>query len=128
MGLLVVGISAATAHGPGYGPMGPGMMMGPGYGPMGPGMMMGPGYGPMGPGMMMGPGYGPMGQGTELSIDQVRNFLEANLQRAGNPRLKIGSVKEKDKETIVAEIVTVDNSLVARYEIDRRSGFTRLAQ
>ncbi|MEX2009469.1 MAG: hypothetical protein WEC41_04695 [Dongiaceae bacterium] len=139
-------------HGADYGP-GCGMMMGPGMmgpGMMGPGMMgpgmMGPGMtgpgmmgqqpGPgMGPGMMgQGPGFG-MGPGgsfvmplaRDLSADEVRHMLEHRLAWHGNERLKIGTVEEKDADTIVAEIVTVDGSLVQRLEVDRHTGVTRPA-
>jgi hypothetical protein len=129
-------------YGPGYGPgmmhgYGPGMMggYGPGYGPgmmqgYGPGMM-GPGYGP---GMMQGygPGYGPGMRGgyqrqtdQSLSVDDVKNQLERWLAWRGNPRLKVGEVKEKDSNTIEADIVTRDNSLVQRFTVDRKSGFYR---
>jgi len=126
----------------GYGPMGPGMMgqgymMGPGmmgYGPggtmMGRGMMRGGmmGYGP-GYGQGYGPGYGPMMgrpvQPLDLSVSDVKTNLERWLALRGNPNLKVGKVKEMDKNTISAEIVTKDNSLVRRYEIDRATGFVR---
>jgi hypothetical protein len=117
--------------GPGYG-MGPGMMA-PGYGyGMGPGMM-GPGYG-MGPGMM-GPGYGyGMGQGQQpwaaprvtprmdLSTDDVRSYFEGQLSAQGNQRLKVGKVEALDDNTIEAQIVTVDGSLVETYKVDRHTG------
>jgi hypothetical protein len=103
--------------------MGPGMM-GPGM--MGPGMM-GPGM--MGPGMMgpgtMGPGYG-MGPAArsdqDLSADDVRARLEQSLAWHGNKRLKVGDVKEADDDSIIAEIVTQDGSLVNRFKVDRHSG------
>jgi hypothetical protein len=112
--------------GPGYG-MGPGMM-GPGYG-MGPGMM-GPGYsmgpGMMGPGYGRGPGYGMWGtQREELTVDDVRANLERWINWQGNPRLKLGSVKEDGEDAIVAEIVTKDGSLVDRMRIDRSTGVMR---
>ena len=136
------GMGPGMGYGPGYGMgygmgpgmmgygMGPGMMMGPGYG-MGPGMM---GYG-MGPGMMMGQGmmgYG-MGPGMmgrvapveELSVNDVKTNFERWLTWMNNPNLKLGKVKEKDKDTITAEIVTKDNSLVRRFEINRETGFVR---
>jgi hypothetical protein len=108
--------------GPAYG-MGPGMM-GPGYG-MGSGMM-GPGYG-MGPGMMqpgygMGPRYGGPGQPLNLSADDVRGFFERQLEAGGNERLKVGKVEALDADTIEAQIVTVDDSLVATYRVDRHTG------
>jgi hypothetical protein len=131
--------------------MGPGMMgQQPGHGmmqQMPPGMM---GHGMMGqtePGMMghhamMGQGAGPgmMGQlGTgmggwsglegrrvvpmmQLSVDDVRIFLERYLESLGNARLKVGKVTEADNDTITAEIVTVDDSLVASFAVDRHTG------
>ena len=79
-------------------------MMG-GYGP---GYMMRGYGGGYGPGMMGGygsrlsrqPGY----QGNlNLTTDQVKQYLEQMIR---NPNLKVGDVKEKDADTIVAEIVT----------------------
>lgn len=116
-------------YGPGYGMMGgygPGYMM-RGYG-YGPGMMGGYGYGP---GYMMGgygPGYGMMGaygpgynRDLNLSTDDVKNYLERMIQ---NPNLKVGDVKAKDADTIVADIVTKDkDALVQRLEFNRHSGF-----
>ena len=139
------GMMGQGQMGPGYG-MGPGMMgqgqMGPGYG-MGPGMMgqgqMGPGYG-MGPGMMgqgqMGPmmGQGQMGPGMmrplpeDLSTAQVRHMMEHQLAWQGNPNLKVGKVEDKDDDTIIADVVTQDGSLVQRLEVDRHTGWMRPAQ
>ncbi len=101
----------------GHGMMGQGMM---GHGMMGPGMM--------GPGMMM-PGM--MGPGMradadrDLSVDDVRGMVERHLAWRGNKRLKLGEVNAKDDDTFTADIVTVDDSLVQRFEIDRHSGFMR---
>lgn len=132
--------SGSGGWGPGYG-MGPGMgMMGPGMMGMGRGMMgMGGMGGMMGPGMMgMGPGMGPgmaRGWGAQdcpwasgdpgrlLGKDDVAKMLERQLAMHGNDRLKVGKVEEKDDKTIVAEIVTKDNSLVDKFAIDRRTGW-----
>jgi len=127
-------------YGPGYGMMGGGY--GPGYGMgygmmggYGPGGMMGPGYGGggygpgwgggRGPGMMYG--YGPGNQGNlNLSVDQVKNYFEQMIR---NPNLKVGDVKEKDADTIVAEIVTKQgNSLVQRVDVNRHNGFMQPEQ
>lgn len=136
--MATVVISPAVAHGPGgqygsYGMMGPGMMgpgmMGPGMMAPGYGMMMGPGM--MGPGMMgpgmMGPGYGMWSRGdVNLKADDVRKNLERWLAWQGNPRLKVGDVKEEGEDTIVAEIVTKEESaLVDRMRIDRTTGAMR---
>ena len=97
--------------------MGPGMMQGG----MGPGMMQGG----MGPGMMQG-GMGalfgsrvtPM---MNLSTEDVRGYLTAQLERLNNKRLKVGDIKADDG-AITADIVTVDNSLVQRLKVDRHTG------
>ena len=147
----------SQGHGPGWGPgmAGPGMMApgwGPGpYGPgMGPGMMwhhqgpgwgrghmgpgwgpghMGPGWGPghMAPGWGAGPGYGAAPR-EDLAADDVREMLERRLAFHGNPRIKVGEVTERDEDTIVADIVTQDGSLVQRFEIDRHRGYWRQAE
>ena len=133
----------ATAHergGHGPGIMGPGM--GHGYGMMGYGRGMGHGYGMMGHGHGMsqghGMGHGMMGRGgksgcgpgamggspvdKELSVEDVTKILEGRLAWRRNDRLKVGKVEEKDENTIIAEIVTVDDSLVKRVEFDRKTG------
>ncbi len=110
------------------GTMGQGMM---GQGMMGQGMM---GQGPMAQGMGSGmPGPGMMGGGMgavfgtrvtpmmTLSVDDVRGYLDTRLQRLNNKRLKVGNVSA-DGETISADIVTVDNSLVQRLKVDRHTG------
>jgi hypothetical protein len=107
--------------------------------------MMG-GYGPgwmhgYGSGNAYGPGWMMQGGGTppcwnysdastdanalNLTVDQVKNQLDRWIERQGNPRLKAGDVKEKDADTIQADVVTQDNSLVQRFEINRHTGFWR---
>jgi cytochrome c553 len=135
---------------PGYG-MGPGMM-GPGYG-MGPGMMgrgygmgpgmMGRGYG-MGPGMMgggygmgpgmMGPGYGaPPGYpgyggpyhgrpSAPLDKEGARQQVQAFLEGMHNPNLKVGKITDKGTYFEV-RIVTRENSLVDKINVNKRTGF-----
>jgi hypothetical protein len=99
------------------GGMGPGMM----HGGMGPGMMQGG----MGPGMMQG-GMGALFGSRvtpimNLSAEDVRGYLTAQLDRLNNRRLKIGEIKADDG-AITADIVTVDNSLVQRLKVDRHTG------
>jgi hypothetical protein len=115
----------------GYGPGGYGPGMRNGYGPgmrggYGPGMMYGPGYGrTMGPWMMGPQGYAGPGN-LNLSADDVKNYFDRWIAFQGNTRLKVGDVKEKDADSIVADIVTKENSsLVQRFIIDRHSGFFR---
>jgi hypothetical protein len=141
-------------YGPGYhmrgwgGGYGPGMMGGYGRG----NHMRGWGGG-YGPGMMGGycPGYDRRGdaqnnqsaQGNEnaqgnqsaqgnqnsqtlnLSTDDVKARMERWLTWRGNPRLKVGEVKEKDADSITADVVTKDNSLVERFIFDRHTGAFR---
>ena len=134
-------------YGPGYGHMG-GWGAGAGAGQWncpafaqggGPGSGYGPGYhmrgwgGGYGPGMMQGYGYGPGynrgeargNQTLNLTTDDVKSRMERWLAWRDNPRLKLGEVKEKDADTITAEIVTKDNSVVQRFIVDRHTGFTR---
>lgn len=56
-----------------------------------------------------------------LSVDDVRGYLTAQLDHLGNKRLKIGDVKA-DGGSITAEIVTADNSIVQRMKVDRNTG------
>jgi hypothetical protein len=129
-------------YGPGYGHMG-GWGGGPGAGWNCPAFAQGGGYGPgyhmrgwgggYGPGMMQGYGYGPgynrsdaqNNQTLNLTIDDVKSRMERWLAWRDNPRLKLGEVKEKDADTITADIVTKDNSVVQRFIVDRHTGFTR---
>ncbi|MDX2141969.1 MAG: hypothetical protein SFV19_01325 [Rhodospirillaceae bacterium] len=76
----------------------------------------------VGPGAMTGLlGAGP-DRDLNLTADQAKKLAEATLIMGGNPRLKVGAVKEKDADTYVVDIVTVDNSLVTRREIDKHTG------
>lgn len=113
-GTFVAPYSAGTWWG-----MGPGMMNGPGpWGGYGPGMMRG--YGPGG-----SPGWYAGWRDLNLSVDNVKTNMERWLAWQGNPRLKLGDVKEKDADTITADIVTKDNSLVQRFVINRHNGYFR---
>ena len=110
--------------------------MGPGAGMMGPmmGNMQGRGMmgrmmqmmqmsrmmmGPMGPSMMTGAGRP---SGDKLSADEARRIADGILAWQGNERLKIGKVTEQDDDTVVIEILTVDDSLVQRVEMNRTTG------
>ncbi len=122
-GKMAPGMSSQGMMGPGM--MGPGTV---GQGMMGPGMME-PGTGGQG---MMGPGFG-KGPGLDsqvvpskdLTADNVRRFLEHRLEMHANKRLKVGEVKQADDDKIVADITTVDGSLVQRLEVDRHTGQMR---
>lgn len=127
LGLGALAATATLAQGPGYG-NGMGHMQGQmGQGQMGQGQMGGM-QGQMG-GHGHGHGYGspedcPFNKELDkpLTADDVRTSLEQRLQRQGNDRLKVGKVEDKDDKTILAEIVTVDDSLVERIEIDKATG------
>jgi hypothetical protein len=91
-------------------------------------MMQGNGY---------GPGYGPgydrradaqRNQPLNLTTDDVKSRVERWLVRQGNQRLKLGEVKEKDADTITADVVTKDNSLVQRFVVDRHTGNYRQSE
>jgi hypothetical protein len=114
------------------GMMSPGMMQGGGGGMMCPmmgGMMQGGpnmmGSGMMGPEMRRDGMSGLFGSRVvptmNLSVDDVRGYLVAQLGRLGNKRLKIGNINA-DGGSITAEVVTVDNSLVERMKVDRSTG------
>ena len=144
------GNGPGTQAGRGYGPgMGMGWQGGRGYGPgmaMGMGRHGGRGYGPGmsrqggrgfgGPGKGMGwgggrgfGGYGPDAAATaDITVDTVKSAMEARLKWRGNENVKVGEVAEKDENTIVAEIVTKDGSLVQRFEIDKKTGWRRFAK
>ncbi len=102
-----------------------------GGGMMGQGMMGRMGSGMMGRGMM---GQGMMGAGTrvtpvqDLTIDDVRHFLDHRIRMHDNKRLKVGEVKKVDEDTIIADIVTQDDSLVRRYKVDRHTGQMKSAE
>ncbi len=93
---------------------------------MGPGMMS---HGGMGYGM--GRGVSPCSQNVradmdrDLSIKDVTEMLQFRLDRWHNDRLKVGKVVVKDDDTIIAEIVTQDGSLVDRLAINRDTGSQR---
>ena len=58
----------------------------------------------------------------DLDVDDVRNIIEGRLAMHGNDRLKVGKVTVVDDDTIAAEIVTVDDSLVFKLQFDRNTG------
>ena len=53
-------------------------------------------------------------------MEAIKGQIEKMI--ADNKRLKVGEVKEADDDTIVAEIVTQDGSLVQRLKVDRHTG------
>jgi hypothetical protein len=92
-----------------------------GYG----GYMMGPGYG----NYTMAPGYGycwdntaGADEGKPLTQRDTESILKDYI--GSNPNLKVGEIKDKGTY-FEGTIVTKDNSLVAKYGIDKDSGFVR---
>ncbi len=67
---------------------------------------------------------GNAGRGRDLNLttDQTRKLADAAVVMLGNPRLKVGAVKEKDADTMTVDIVTQDNALVVKQEVDRHNG------
>ena len=61
----------------------------------------------------------------DLTADEAKTLVEAKLIMHGNDRLKAGQVIEKDSDTFLVDIVTVDNSLVRQLEVDRDKGLPR---
>ena len=109
---LVEGMAAVHGMEPEIGPS-------EGMGPRGmrqPGMMRSRGVGPA----LL---YGPPAEG--ITVERARTILEGVLAWHGNPRLKLGTVEEQNEDTIVAEILTVDDLLVQRLAIDRATGTFR---
>ena len=142
---------APPGAGPGYGMgAGPGAGMGHGYGQgygmdpgygrgyghgygMGPGMGRGYGQGYGGQGHGMGQGYGNYGHGCDgpggtvlnagLDTEAAKAMIERQLAMRGNPRVKVGEVKEVDDDTITVDIVTkAEGALVDQLTIDRHTG------
>ena len=97
-----------------------------GYGP-GNGM----GYGRHHRGGGMGGGMGLMGGGPrwdfdkDLSVEQVKDIIEGKIAFHGNDNLKVGKIEAKDDDTVIAEIVTKDGSLVQKVAVNRDTGRMR---
>ena len=84
--------------------------------------MMGMGSGnQMGKHMGFGKGFN-MDRELDLSADEVKTLIEARMIMHGNDRLKVGKISQKDDQTYLVDIVTVDDSLVRQIEVDRNNG------
>ena len=55
-------------------------------------------------------------------------MMEHRLEWMNNPNLRLGPVEETDADTILADIVTKDGSLVQRLKVDRHTGWTQPAE
>ena len=84
--------------------------------------MMGMHRGMHGAGGMMGQGYMTPNPDKNLSAEDVRKILDGHLAFMGNKRLKVGDVTEQKDGTFLAEIDTVDDSLVRRLRVDPKTG------
>lgn len=118
---LTMGLADVATAQPGPGPHAGGAhMMSPGV--MGPGMMMGDGAWCGGCGHMA-PGWGGQRANLNLSAADVKAYMERLLQHQGNPRVKLGSVKETDADSVTADVVTTEGGvLVQRYIFNRHTG------
>ncbi len=134
VGALALGAAALSLGSPSLAQSDGGWGMMGGYGPgwmhgYGPGAMRG--YGPQNCPWFQGgtTGYGGSGQPTDLklSIEDVKGKFEQWIAVRGNPRLKVGEIKEKDVDTIQVDIVTKDNSLVEQFLVNRHTGSYRPA-
>jgi len=76
----------------------------------------------LGPGLNMMP---PTVRGQPLTAAEVTNHFNFRLARYGDGSVMLGTVSEKDMDTISVEIVTLDGVPVARYEVDRKAGIIR---
>lgn len=80
-----------------------------------------------GPGMMKNmqkPGR-MIDRNLDLTADEARTLVAARLIMRDNDRLKVGQVAEKDENTYLVDVVTVDDSLVRQVEVDRDNGLPR---
>jgi len=66
-----------------------------------------------------------MNRDLDLTADEAKTLVGARLIMRGNDRLKVGQVSEKDQDTYLVDIVTVDDSLVRQVEVDRDNGLPR---
>ena len=83
------------------------------------GMMSGQG---IGPGVIYGMPDQPV---MEMTPTRVRDWVEQRLAWHDNPRLTLGDITEAEDGSIIAEIVTVDGSLVQRLAFNRYPGLFR---
>ena len=70
----------------------------------------------------MGGHMGGTDRALDLSADEVRTLIEARMIMRGNDRLKVGKITQKDDQTYLVDIVTVDDSLVRQIEVDKNNG------
>lgn len=84
--------------------------------------------GAMGQGMMMGQAAHHAQFKTadkNLSSDDVRKILDGRFAWMGHKRLQVGEINKSETGVLVAEVNTVDGSLVMRMEVDPKTGAMR---
>lgn len=80
------------------------------------------------PGMMGSQGIPlgtPPGAPEEMTEDRVRALVGKQLTSLGNPRLKLGAISTASDGSIIAQILTVDGSLVQKLAFNRYPGLVR---
>lgn len=60
--------------------------------------------------------------GLSLTPEQAKTVMQAKLIKRGNERLKVGTVTEGENNTLVVEILTIDDSLVEKVSINKTTG------
>ncbi|MBI4795710.1 MAG: PepSY domain-containing protein [Deltaproteobacteria bacterium] len=113
--ILIIGTLSAQPMGPGQGGYCPWM----GQGPAG---QKGGWYCPWMGGSQTGPPVAKPGQ--PLTADQAKAMVEQHI--SGNPNLKVGKVTPKN-DAYEVDIVTKDDSLVDKIQVNKQTGWFRSA-
>ncbi len=71
---------------------------------------------------MHGYGYGRGALRRDLAADDVKHILEHRLQWQGFTNLRVGDVVEADDDTLIADVVTQEGTLVQQFEVNRQTG------
>ena len=58
----------------------------------------------------------------DLTADEAGTLISARLIMQGNDRLRVESVAAQGEDTYVVDVVTLEDSLVTQFEVDRGSG------
>ncbi|WP_145109853.1 hypothetical protein [Cereibacter sediminicola] len=69
--------------------------------------------------------YGAATPAREMTPERVRVYLQGLLDAHANPRLKLGEIAEQPDGNVIAEVRTVDGSLVQRLAFNRYPGVFR---
>ena len=61
-----------------------------------------------------------------LSTEDVRSYFQRWIDFSGNNHIKVGEVAERDGDSVLVDIVTIDKSgLAERFLVDRHTGLFR---